>query len=166
MSEIIDLYDDMRRVVQTAEYRAPLPVGLRKLFVHIWFVHPNGQFLLQQRVSTAHRFANKWTQTGGCVRSGESVWECVCRESNEELGLTPDVAQSFFIKTLVNIDSFTDLWIVFNTTPIQDVILQPDEVQNVKWVSADEIREMQTKDLLTPSMIPELEIVTDYLSEI
>ena len=84
MSEIIDLYDNARRFVTTAKRRAPIPDGLNKLSVHVWFVNSHGQFLLQQRLPTSKKFPNMWGQTGGGAIAGESGWDCCVRESTED----------------------------------------------------------------------------------
>ena len=166
MSETIDLYDNLRNVVKNAEYRAPVPHNLNKLFVHTWFVNNNGMFLLQQRVANTHRFANKWTQTGGCVRSGETSFDCIQRESFEELGIKTDSEHAIFIGTVKNPDNFVDVWLAFADIAREKLVLQPDEVQDAKWVNATDICDMNDADLLTPSMMPELRMILHYINSI
>ena len=166
MAEIIDLYDNCRNVVGQAEYRAPLDFGLNRLFAHVWFVNKNGLFLLQQRVATTHRFPNKWSQTGGCVRTGEDSFDCAKRESFEELGINIDAARSIWIGTTKNLDNFVDIWLVGTDVACTDLTLQPDEVQDAKWVDVAEIRRMNNDDLTTPAVLPEMERILQYADSV
>jgi len=166
MSEIIDLYDNLRNIAGMGEYREPVAKKLNKLFVHVWFVNKNGLFLLQQRVANTHRFANKWTQTGGCARHGESSFDCAQRESFEELGLKIDPSHIILVGTIKNPDSFVDIWLAMTNTPQDKLVLQPEEVQDAKWVSAVEICHMNDLELLTPSMMPEFGMILHYVNSI
>ena len=166
MAEFIDLYDNLRNVVGRDEYRAPLAVGLNRLFVHVWFVNHDGLFLLQQRVASTHRFARKWTQTGGCVRSGEHSFDCVRRESFEELGIDIDAQRAVLIGTVKNPDNFVDVWLVNTDVVRSGLILQSDEVQDAKWADVAEIRRMIDEDLMTPAMPVELEMILHYADSV
>ena len=72
MPEIIDLYNNARQLASSAECKEPVPDGLNKISVHIWFINSQGEFLLQQRLPSAKKFPNMWGQTGGGAQTGES----------------------------------------------------------------------------------------------
>ena len=55
MTEIIDLYDNARQFARTIEHGAPVPDGLNRYSVHVWFVNSNNQILLQQRLHNNHK---------------------------------------------------------------------------------------------------------------
>lgn len=164
MSEIIDLYDNTRRFVRTAERSSKIHPGENKLSVHVWFLNSKGQFLLQQRVASAKKFPNMWGQTGGGARTGESSWQCCVRESIEELGITPDPKKSIWVGTFKRPLDFVDVWLVYNDTLLDKMTLQLDEVKDVKWASLAEIEQMQSNGTFIPSILPGLEIVKNYLN--
>ncbi len=162
MPEIIDLYDNRRNTIKTARYRTPVPNGLNKLFVHIWFVNTSGQFLMQQRMANTGRFPNKWCATSGCVRHNEASFNTVVRETFEELGITVDAPQAELVATIKHPKDFVDIWLVKTDTERKDLKLQPSEVQNAQWMSTDEILEYCRSDKCTPSTSHELQIIQDF----
>lgn len=164
MPEIIDLYNNARQFVRTAERGTPIQTGENKLSVHVWFMNSEGQFLLQQRVASAKKFPNMWGQTGGGAQSGESSWDCCVRESIEELGISPDINKSIWIGTFKRPIDFVDVWLVYDNTQLSELVLQPTEVQNAKWVSLDEISAMQKDGTFIPSIIPGLDMIKNYLN--
>ena len=163
MSEIIDLYNNARQPVRQIERGTTIPTGLNKLSVHVWFMNNAGQFLLQQRVSTAKKFPNMWGQTGGGAQAGETSWDTCVRESVEELGLTPTLEQSVWVGTFKRPMDFVDVWLVHSNALISDLRLQPQEVQSAMWASMDDIAQMQRRNIFIPSILPGLNMVNEYL---
>lgn len=161
--EMIDLYNNARQIVCTAEKHDPIPDGLNKLAVHIWIMNKNGEFLLQQRVATAKKLPNMWGQTGGGAQSGETSWDTCVRESVEELGLKPELQNSVLVGTLKRLNDFVDVWLVYSDVNINDLKLQPSEVQNAKWASRQDIEQMQQNGTFIPSILPGLKMVYAYL---
>ena len=163
MPEIIDLYNNARQVITSAEKHSPVPAGLNKLSVHIWIINKQGQFLLQQRVANTKRFPNMWSQTGGGAQTGEDSWQCCVRESMEEIGLKPNLDNSVWVGTFKRPDIFIDVWLVHSDVKLSDLTLQPTEVQNVKWASVKDIEQMQTEGTFVPSILPGFKMVCAYL---
>jgi len=163
MPEIIDLYDNARQFVKNADRKQPIPDGLNKLSVHVWIMNSKEQFLLQQRVPTAKKFPNMWGQTGGGAQSGESSWNTCVRESVEELGFRPELANSVLVGTFKRPRDFVDVWLIYSDVNIKDLKLQVSEVQNVKWASAEEIQQMQQDGTFIPSILPGLQMVYSYI---
>ena len=126
-------------------------------------MNQRGQFLLQQRVASARKFPNMWGQTGGGAQSGEDSWQCCIRESVEELGIKPDLNNSVFIGTFKRPKDFVDVWLVHSDANLNDLKLQQDEVQSVKWVSRNEIKDMLNQGIFIPSILPGLQMVYAYV---
>lgn len=129
----------------------------------MWIMNQRGQFLLQQRVASARKFSNMWGQTGGGAQSGEDSWQCCIRESVEELGIKPDLNNSVFIGTFKRPKDFVDVWLVHSDANLNDLKLQQDEVQSVKWVSRNEIKDMLNQGIFIPSILPGLQMVYAYV---
>lgn len=163
MPEIIDLYNNARQLVSKIDRKQPIPNGLNKISVHVWIMNKNGQFLLQQRVATAKKFPNMWGQTGGGSQTGESSWDTCVRESVEELGLKPEIEKSVWVGTFKRPNDFVDVWLIHSDIAVQDLKPQSTEVQNAKWASPQEIKQMQTDGTFIPSILPGLQMVYAYL---
>ena len=163
MPEIIDLYNNARQIVRTAEKHEPIPDGLNKVAVHIWVVNSKGEFLLQQRLATAKKLPNMWGQIGGGVQTGETSWDACVRECSEEMGLTPTLENSILVGTWKRLNDFVDVWLVYSDVNVNDLKLQPSEVQNAKWASRQDIEQMQQNGTFIPSILPGLKMVYAYL---
>lgn len=161
--EIIDLYNNARQIVRTAEKHEPIPDGLNKVAVHIWVVNSKGEFLLQQRLATAKKLPNMWGQIGGGVQTGETSWDACVRECSEEMGLTPTLKNSILVGTWKRPNDFVDVWLVYSDVNVNDLKLQPSEVQNAKWASRQDIEQMQQNGTFIPSILPGLKMVYAYL---
>lgn len=161
--EIIDLYNNARQIVRTAEKHDQIPDGLNKVAVHIWVVNSKGEFLLQQRLATAKKLPNMWGQIGGGVQTGETSWDACVRECSEEMGLTPTLKNSILVGTWKRPNDFVDVWLMFSDVNVNDLKLQPSEVQNAKWASRQDIEQMQQNGTFIPSILPGLKMVYAYL---
>ena len=161
--EMIDLYNNARQIVCTAEKHDPIPDGLNKVAVHIWVVNSKGEFLLQQRLATAKKLPNMWGQIGGGVQTGETSWDACVRECSEEMGLTPTLENSILVGTWKRLNDFVDVWLVYSDVNVNDLKLQPSEVQNAKWASRQDIEQMQQNGTFIPSILPGLKMVYAYL---
>ena len=86
----------------------------------------------------------------GCVGVsaiiGEDSLDAVVREVKEETGIDIDKTNMQFIGTTLRYypgcPDILDVWIVEDNTPIENVVVQEEEVCNVKWASAEEIRQL------------------------
>lgn len=163
MAEIIDLYDNTRRLVCSVERGAEIPNNLNKISVHVWFINSKQEFLLQQRVATAKKFPNMWGQTGGGAQTGESSWDTCVRESVEELGLKPEIDKSVWVGTFKRPKDFVDVWLVYTDANVNDLKFQPSEVQDAKWASLSDIEQTQKEGTFIPSILPGFYMIKSYL---
>ncbi len=58
----------------------------------VFLAKDTGRCLLQLRNSDK-RFKNTWGFWGGIIEKGETVYECIQRELNEEIGFVPELAK-------------------------------------------------------------------------
>lgn len=162
MSEIIDVYNSAREKIGVVERGQELPRNGNKLSVHVWIKNAKGEYLLQQRLSTAKKFPNMWGQTGGGAQAGETSWQCCVRECQEELGIIPDIKQSTWIGSFKRPYDFVDVWLIEQNVEIADIKMQPEEVQAVKWASTQEINNMISNKIFIPTILFGFEMIQGY----
>lgn len=165
MPEIIDLYDDARRIIRQATRGQYIPNGLNRMIVHAWFVNSRGDILLQQRLGSAKKFPNKWGPTGGGVQTGETSWDACVRECTEEIGITPDIKNAVWVGSFKRPKHFIDVWMIRQDINIADIKMQPDEVQSVQWASPSKILEIKSDNDFVPSTKFGYYMVLKYLQK-
>ena len=122
--------------------------GLWHKAVAIFIINSKKQVLLQKRSGTKKLWPNMWDITaGGHVLAGEFGFETVIREIKEELGVTLDKDNITFIGASISSNlkgdivnnHFNEYYIVNEDIDETKLILQEEEVSDIKWVDEDEI---------------------------
>jgi len=89
--EILDVVDAGNRVVGQATRREVHEKGLMHRSVHLFLVDGDGRLYVQKRADAKETFPGAHdSSAAGHVNAGEDYHDCVAREVEEELGLTPD----------------------------------------------------------------------------
>lgn len=114
--------------------------GAYRLVVHACIFNSKGEMLIQQRQPFKSGWSNMWDITvGGGAIAGETSQTAIEREIFEEIGLKIDL-QSVQPHLTINFDSgFDDVYLIERDIDVDDLVLQYEEVQRVKWASLDEI---------------------------
>ena len=108
----------------------------------------NKKILLQQRSSTKKSWPNLWDITaGGHVLKGELGYQSVIRETKEELGIDVKKEELEFIGATISVDTagvgpnkhFNEYYIAHKDINIDDITLQKEEVQDIKWFSVKDV---------------------------
>lgn len=142
--ELWDVYDVNRhKTGRTMARGSSFADGDYRLVVHVCIFNSQGEMLIQQRQPFKEGWANMWDITvGGSAVSGETSQEAAQRELFEELGVDMDLSDTR-PKLTVNFDvGFDDIYTVQKDISLDDLTLQYEEVQNVKWASQEEILSM------------------------
>ena len=116
--------------------------GQYHLVVHIWMKNSKGEYLIQKRSADRMPMPGEWAATGGSVRSGEESCQAAVRELHEELGIKVLENEIQHVRRFTRKNSFIDLWYVGVDATIDSLVLQKEEVQDAKWVTDDELRQM------------------------
>lgn len=136
--ELVDLLNDRKEKTGEVCARNNVPEGKYRLSIHIWIVNDENKLLIQQRSSNRKMFPNKWTNTGGACVSGEESLDTVYRELKEELDVIPVKENLEFIASYKRKNDFVDVWVLHQNLNIEELKLQTEEVQAVKWVEIKE----------------------------
>ena len=101
------------------------------------------QMLIQKRQSTKKTWANMWDiSVSGSAISGETSAEAAQREIKEELGLDFSLKGQLPQLSVSFTKGFEDYYLIEEDVNINEVVLQVEEVQDVKWATLEEIRKM------------------------
>ena len=144
--EIVDVYDKRKEKTNKTSERGKQKEGEFGLSVHIWIMNKEGKFLIQKRTRSRKRFPNMWSLTAGAVDTGETSVEGAIREAKEEIGINIDKEELELMLSMKRTNNFLDVWLVRKDIDIKDIIMQEEEVQEVKWVTKDELEEMIKND--------------------
>lgn len=109
--------------------------------VHVYIYNSSNEFLIQQRSFNKTILPGCWDIHMGHVIAGETSKETAVREVKEEIGLTLNEKDICFLDRSIweTYHRMTDIFFVKVNVNIQDLILQEDEVIDVKFVSIDEM---------------------------
>ncbi len=121
--------------------RSALAKGEYHPVVHVWIFH-NNRFLIQKRSTQKHPMAGEWAATGGAVISGERPIEAATRELSEELSVKAGENELCFIKRMLRKSSIIDIFSLHRQIDEKKLILQKSEVERVKWVSTETLKDM------------------------
>lgn len=112
--------------------------------VHLWIMNPeNEKILLQKRSRKKASHAMEWDITaGGHIKTGESSFHALIRETYEELSL--DIQKDCPKKLLEVKDKyyFYDVYVLFKKVSLKDLKLQKEEVSDISYFSIPEIKAM------------------------
>lgn len=114
--------------------------GAYHLVVHACVFNSKGEMLIQQRQPFKSGWSNMWDITvGGSAIFGETSQIAVERELFEEIGLKMNF-QNIQPHLTINFDvGFDDIYLIEKEIDINDLVLQYEEVQQVKWATEEEI---------------------------
>ena len=110
----------------------------------------NKRILLQQRSANRKLWPNLWDITaGGHVLTGEFGYQTAIRETKEEIGIDIDKNDLDFIGCTISEYTsgdiinrhFNEFYIVHKDVDIRDIVLQKEEVQDIKWFDKEEVIE-------------------------
>lgn len=120
------------------------------------------QVLVARRAEDKHQ-GGKWEFPGGKIHTGETVFEALARELNEELGITLRTA----CPLLRLRHSYPDQTVSLNVWRVTDYAGEPHgrEGQPLRWVSAAELEGLELPEADLPIVralqLPALYLITD-----
>ncbi len=149
MTEKIELWDVLDEngnlTGETVERGQPLKVGDYHLVVNIWIRNSKGEYLIQKRADNLEKWPGLWAATGGAVIKGESSLEAALREVKEELGISFEPHMLKKVRRFKLKHALSDMWMVCHDVDLTDVVIQKEEVNEVKYAAVDEIMRMIDK---------------------
>lgn len=139
-----ELYDLQRqktgKIIKRGE---KVPEGYYHTVVHVCIFNSKNEMLIQQRQPFKQGWSNLWDVTvGGSAVAGDTSIQAAEREVFEELGLKISLSGQRPAFTVSFSFGFDDVYIVQKDVDINELQLQHEEVQQVKWASREDIMKM------------------------
>ena len=160
--ELLDLVDADNTVIGTvARSRVHGEPALRHRAVHVLVYDDRDRLLLQKRSSAKQIQPGKWdTSVGGHLAAGESYLAAAVREAAEELGLAIDAAalapvHEYVWRSAVETEHVAS-YRIENGGPFRP---HPEEVDEVRFWSPEELRGAAGSGALTPMLEHELALL-------
>ncbi|KHD46685.1 NUDIX hydrolase [Streptococcus hongkongensis] len=165
MPEIWDIYDNQRvKTGRTMIRGNQFKEGDLHLVVHLCIFNTKGDMLIQQRQKNKEGFPNMWdVSVGGSALAGETPQQAIMREAQEELGISIDLSKSRPQFTINFEQGFDDTFLVIADVDLNNLTLQEEEVQAVKWASRQEIFQMMADGTFIPYHLGKVQLCFDML---
>lgn len=112
------------------------------LVVIIWVMNLNGEFLVQRRSFTKDLYPGVLATHGGSVLKGESSIEGAIRETVEEVGVLVNADDLVLFDTKFSGTAVYDHYFVKMDVSMDDVVVDPVEVDSALFLSLEEIERM------------------------
>ena len=142
MAEYWDLYDAERKPLgRTIKRGNAFAEGEYYVCCEVWMQNSEGKLLMTQR-HPDKKAGGLWEFTGGGVLAGETTKQAAVRELEEELGVLAGETELSLLDVYQHKNYFMDLFIIKKDMDPKNLVLQPEEVVDAKWVSHEELLQM------------------------
>lgn len=141
--EIWDLVDEEGNITGKTIIKGELiPKGYYHVGADVWIINSENKILIQKRSSKKRLEPNKWAMTGGSTKKGETTIETIERETLEELGVKLNKNELELITSYKTGTVWIYQYIIRQDIDLKDIIMQEDEVSEVKWVTYEKIENL------------------------
>jgi ADP-ribose pyrophosphatase YjhB (NUDIX family) len=133
--EYLNLYDEQGNLLEEKGIRGQKNqhrVGI----VHLFIENSKGEFLIQK---TSKDRDSIYATTGGHVTYGSTFEEAVINEAKEELGIDITIDELKEVNTFIREKVVQKVFYLKKDINIEDIKIQEDEVEFVKWLSRETI---------------------------
>jgi len=163
--EMVERFDKKRLPLNKVTERYEKIPGEYKQSMHVWIQNDNNEFLLQKRSLNKKVFPGYWSITGGGVDIGETTLDTVYRECKEELGITVDSNNLELVLSIKNDYNFTDIYLLKQNIDLKDIVMQEEELSDIKWVRINEIKNMIANNDFAPNLVFYFEMFIKLINE-
>ncbi len=143
--EILDLYDDNCNLLNETIVRGNTPIKGRNIMLSVIYIKNNDNKYLIQK--TSKEKGSKYSSTGGHVVHNEDGLSTIIRELKEELSINTNPKEIKYIDTFKypNKQCIFNVYLLeINNLNINNIKLQQEEVESIKWMNKDEIKKLIT----------------------
>lgn len=150
--EFVEMFDNKRKSLNKKVERYTHIEGEYSQGSHVWIINSKGELLIQKRTPTKKLYPNLWSITSGGTDTGETTSETAFREVKEELGITLKPEELELMMSYKRNHDFVDVYLARKDIKLEDIVMQEEEVAEVRWVKPEELEEL-IKENQTPKSL-------------
>ena len=140
--EYNDIYDENRQLTGRTHRRgSSWKPGEYGLVVCVWVYDGRGKLLMTRRAE-GKSFAGTWENSGGAAKAGETSLQAIARELREETGIHAEESEFRLFSQEQEGHTFYDFYFLKKNVKLEDIVLQPGETDDVRWVSFNQVHAM------------------------
>lgn len=143
--EVWDILDENGNVTGKTMHKGDKIVWKKGIYhqgADVWIINHEKKILIQKRATQKKLEPNVWAMTGGSVIKGETALETLKRETFEELGINLKIEKAVKIHQYKTGNVWLDEYIVEQEVELKKIIMQKEEVSEVKFATFDEIEKL------------------------
>ena len=150
--ELLNVYDNegklTERVVPRGDKSIVLSDNEHIGVVVVFIENSKGEFLIQK---TSVEKGSEYSSTGGHVDAGETHLTSILREIKEELGIEVKEEELEYLGFLLYDKPIRFMYYLKKDIDTNDIVVQEEEVDFVKYMNINEIKEIIDKGEMTKS---------------
>lgn len=131
----------------------PSPTGALHGNANVWFYKKSGDefyLLFQKRAALVHNGGTFDTTAGGHIDRGETPLNAAIRETREEIGIALNPSELYFLFGFNSGSSIFSIYLSDRTNKDDHFTLNPDEVEELKWVALSDYDDFVDKNAKPP----------------
>lgn len=163
--ELLQVFDDNKFMLNEyieRDKKKELPNGKNFMIILLFIQNEEEKFLIQ-KVSTNK--GGEYATTGGHATFGDDNIATAIKECDEELGVKLNKEELVLISSQKFDCCFIEVFYCKKNINEQDIVLQEEEVESVKWLSIDEINDLIKNNQFRKGNILAFKELLNYLDE-
>ena len=156
--EYLNLYDNKGNLLKEKGIRGVKTDKLKGIS-SIFIENSNGDFLIQK---TSKSRNSVYATTGGHVTYGSDFYDTIIREVKEELGVDISGENIIKVHNYISEHYFITLFYLKKDIDINDLKLQKEEVEYVKWLDRKTINELINNNKLREATIDGYKYILNF----
>lgn len=150
--ELLNVYDNNGNLTDKIVPRGDKSVVLNDNehigVVVVFIENSNGEFLMQK---TSIEKGSEYSSTGGHIDVGETHLTSIIREIKEELGIDVNKEELEYLGFMLYDKPIRFMYYLKKDIDINDIVVQEEEVEFVKYMSVLEIKKLIDNEEITKS---------------
>lgn len=131
--------------------------------IEVWIF--NNKKLLMTKRSLNKSHPGEWEVPGGCSQASETSLDTLIREIFEEIGIELDKSKYKLLDTQIYKKQFIDIYKSNMIIDINNVVLQTEEVSDIKFVTKKDFLKMVSNNEVVKSVYTRYEIIKNKLKK-
>jgi isopentenyl-diphosphate delta-isomerase type 1 len=152
MPEIVDIVNEDDEVIgQRSRKEVHSSNEFIHRTVHVFVLNAKGEVLLQKRSMKKDKYPGLWGDMAGHINAGDGYEDTAKREMEEELGIdAASIQLEFMMKFRKRFDNDQEIITLFKCVHEGPFKHDPEEVDEVKFFSAEQVKELLEKGNVAP----------------